>query len=39
MEVRRDIKNKYYIDVVTIAITNIDFSDAFETAVENKMIA
>lgn len=37
--VRKALGDKYYIDVVTIAITNIDFSDAFETAVENKMIA
>lgn len=30
---------KYYIEIVNVVITNIDFSDAFEQAVENKMIA
>lgn len=29
----------YYVNVVNLAITNIDFSDAFENAVEEKMIA
>lgn len=31
--------DKYYIDIVNVLITNIDFSDAFEQAVEDKMIA
>lgn len=29
----------YYIDITTVALTNIDFSDAYEAAVEQKMIA
>ena len=29
----------YYIDITNIALTNIDFSDAYEQAVEQKMIA
>lgn len=31
--------DKYYVDIVNVLITNIDFSDAFEKAVEDKMIA
>lgn len=30
---------EYYINVVSVSLTNIDFSDQFETAVEDKMIA
>ena len=30
---------QYFVNVVNLALTNIDFSDAFETAVEEKMIA
>lgn len=30
---------EYYVDIVTVVLTNIDFSDAFELAVEEKMIA
>ena len=29
----------YYVDIQTVALTNIDFSDAFEKAVEEKMVA
>lgn len=29
----------YYIDITNVALTNIDFSDAYELAVEQKMIA
>lgn len=29
----------YYIDITNVALTNIDFSDAYEQAVEQKMIA
>lgn len=29
----------YYIDITNVALTNIDFSDAYEAAVEQKMIA
>ena len=31
--------DEYFINVVGVSLTNIDFSDQFETAVENKMIA
>ena len=30
---------EYFVNVVAVVLTNIDFSDAFETAVEEKMIA
>lgn len=33
------VGEEYYVNVVTVVLTNIDFSDAFELAVENKMIA
>lgn len=33
------IGEEYYVVINTVAITNIDFSDAFEQAVEEKMIA
>ncbi len=33
------IGNEYFVNVVAVVLTNIDFSDAFETAVEEKMIA
>ena len=33
------IGNKYFVNVSTVVLTNIDFSDAFEKAVEDKMIA
>ena len=33
------LREQYYVDVVNILITSIDFSDAFEAAVEEKMIA
>lgn len=29
----------YYIDITNVALTNIDFSDAYEQAVEQKMVA
>ena len=42
-EVKNAVKDilsqQYYVDVTNILITNIDFSDAFEAAVEEKMIA
>lgn len=31
--------DNYFVNVNTVVLTNIDFSDAFETAVEEKMIA
>lgn len=33
------INENYYVDIVTVVLTNIDFSDAFEKTVEDKMIA
>ena len=39
-EVIKDaIGKEYYVNVVAVVLTNIDFSDAFELAVEEKMIA
>lgn len=37
--VRETLGKKYFVSVEKVSITNIDFSDAFETAVEEKMIA
>jgi regulator of protease activity HflC (stomatin/prohibitin superfamily) len=37
--VREAIGEAYYVEMTNVAITNIDFSDQFETAVEEKMIA
>ena len=37
--VKEALGTGYYISVTSVAITNIDFSDQFETAVEEKMIA
>lgn len=37
--IKESLGDKYFLNVVNVAITNIDFSDAFETAVEEKMIA
>ncbi len=33
------IGDEYYVNVTTVVLDNIDFSDAFEQAVEDKMIA
>ena len=33
------VGDEYYVDIVAVVITNIDFSDAFELAVEEKMVA
>lgn len=33
------INEEYYVDIVAVVLTNIDFSDAFEQTVEDKMIA
>jgi regulator of protease activity HflC (stomatin/prohibitin superfamily) len=35
----RDHVQKYYVEIVQASVTDIAFNDAFETAVENKMIA
>lgn len=37
--IKNAIGDDYFVNVTTVVITNIDFSDAFETAVEEKMIA
>ena len=33
------IDEEYYVNITTVVLTNIDFSDAFEKTVEDKMIA
>ena len=37
--IREAITTDYYINITTVVLTNIDFSDAFEKSVEDKMIA
>lgn len=37
--VREAIGEKYFVNIVSVVVTNIDFSDAFEVAVEEKMVA
>lgn len=37
--IKKAIDEKFYVDIQTVVMTNIDFSDAFEKAVEDKMIA
>lgn len=37
--IKEAIGEKYFVTVSTVVLTNIDFSDAFEKAVEDKMIA
>ena len=37
--IKKAIDEKFYVDIQTVAMTNIDFSHAFEKAVEDKMIA
>lgn len=37
--IRQAIGDDYFVNVVAVVLTNIDFSDAFEQAVEEKMIA
>lgn len=37
--IKSAIDEEYFVNVVTVVLTNIDFSDAFELAVEEKMIA
>lgn len=37
--IKSAIGDEYFVNVTTVVLTNIDFSDAFETAVEEKMIA
>lgn len=37
--IKNAIGDEYFVNVTTVVLTNIDFSDAFELAVEEKMIA
>ena len=37
--IRNAVGEEYFVNIVSVVLTNIDFSDAFETAVEDKMIA
>lgn len=37
--IKNAVVGDYYVDIVAVVITNIDFSDAFEATVEDKMIA
>lgn len=37
--IKNAIGDEYFVTINTVVLTNIDFSDAFETAVEEKMIA
>ena len=37
--IKETVEENYYVDIVAVVITNIDFSDAFEATVEEKMIA
>ena len=37
--IKSAIADKYFVTISTVVLTNIDFSDAFEKAVEDKMIA
>lgn len=37
--IKTAIADKYFVTISTVVLTNIDFSDAFEKAVEDKMIA
>lgn len=37
--IKAAVGEEYYVNIVAVVITNIDFSDSFERAVEDKMIA
>lgn len=37
--VKESVDENYYVNIVAVVLTNIDFSDAFEKTVEDKMIA
>ena len=39
VEIRTAITSDFYVNIGTVVLTNIDFSDAFEKSVEDKMIA
>lgn len=37
--IKESVDGNYYVNIVAVVLTNIDFSDAFEKTVEDKMIA
>ncbi len=37
--IREAVDEEYYVNITAVVLTNIDFSDAFEKTVEDKMIA
>lgn len=37
--IKSTVNDEYYVNIVAVVLTNIDFSDAFEKTVEDKMIA
>lgn len=37
--IKESVTNEYFVNIVTVVMTNIDFSDNFESTVEDKMIA
>lgn len=37
--IKEAVGDEYFVNIVAVVLTNIDFSDAFEQAVEDKMIA
>lgn len=37
--IKEAVTKEYHVDIITVVLTNIDFSDAFEKIVEDKMIA
>lgn len=38
-DIKAAVGDEYFVNIVAVVVTNIDFSDAFEQAVEDKMIA
>lgn len=38
-EIENTVGDNYHVDITMVALTNIDFSDAYEQAVEAKMVA
>ncbi len=37
--IKDNVNDNYYVNIVAVVLTNIDFTDAFEKTVEDKMIA
>ncbi len=37
--IKESVNENYYVNIVAVVLTNIDFTDAFEKTVEDKMIA